>query len=95
MRGPVKVTIEDASRHGHTVLSITCLTPRQEPKKLTYAPTNVCGRRVEMPVTEALKLFGPNRRLSDLNVVCTVCGGKVYDARTHASVGIARRSGWA
>jgi hypothetical protein len=92
MRGPDKITIEAASRNGHAVLSITCLTPKPEPKRLSYVPTNVCGRRVEMPVTEALKLFGPNRRLSDLNVVCTACGGKVYDARTQASVGIARRN---
>lgn len=52
---------------------------------------NVCGHKRQLPINEAINLFGLETSLSDFRVRCTVCGGRAYDARGEATRQLGRR----
>ena len=81
MRRPDKISIGQAARQGDTFLTFWCETPRREPARYSHA-VNTCGHHADIDIRAALSRWGPDRRLSDIRAVCTVCGGRVVDVRS-------------
>ena len=74
-----KISLAQCVRQGNSTVTIWCVSPGK------HAPygggPNVCGHKRELPIDDAIKLFGLETSLSDFRVRCTVCGGRAYDAR--------------
>lgn len=78
-----KISLAQCVRQGNSTVTIWCVSPG---KRAPYGGgPNVCGHKRELPIDEAIKLFGLETSLSDFRVRCTVCGGRAYDARGEAT----------
>ena len=78
-----KISLAQCVRQGNSTVTIWCVSPGE---RVPYGGgPNVCGHKRELPIDEAIKLFGLETSLSDFRVRCTVCGGRAYDARGEAT----------
>jgi hypothetical protein len=80
MRAPRKVSLATAARSGMTWLIVHCETEKATPRAVRHA-TNVCGHSAQMPIADAIARWGEDASLSDLPLVCSVCGGRNVDTR--------------
>lgn len=84
-----KISLAQCVKQGDSTVTIWCVSPG---KLAPYGGgPNVCGHKRELPIDEAIKLFGLETRLSDFRVRCTLCGGRSYDARGEATRQLGRR----
>ena len=80
---PRKISLAQCIKQGNFTVTICCVSPGE---RAPYGGgPNVCGHKRELPIDEAIRLFGLETSLSDLRVRCTVCGGRAYDARGEAT----------
>ena len=83
-RRPRKISLAQCVRQGDTTIDIWCVTP--DPKNPGYGGgPKVCGHRGEMPIADAITRWGKATSLSDLPLVCSVCGGREIDVRAHGA----------
>ena len=88
---PRKISLAQCVRQGNSTVTIWCVSPGE---RAPYGGgPNVCAHKRELPIDEAIRLFGLETSLSDFRVRCTVCGGRAYDARGEATRQLGQR--WA
>ena len=86
-----KISLAQCVRQGNSTVTIWCVSPGE---RAPYGGgPNVCAHKRELPIDEAIRLFGLETSLSDFRVRCTVCGGRAYDARGEATRQLGQR--WA
>jgi hypothetical protein len=82
MRKPgTKITLAQGARQGDTTLIIYCETLIPDRPAPYGGGPNVCGHKHEMPMADAIALFGEKTRYDELPIRCSVCGGRDYTAR--------------
>ncbi len=69
-----KITLEQARRQGGDTL-------------LIYCDRHGCHHHSEMSILHALALWGPERRLDELSLICSVCGSREVNVRPYHPVG--------
>ena len=84
-----KISLAQCVRQGNSTVTIWCVSPGE---RAPYGGgPNVCGHKRELPIDEAIRLFGLETSLSEFRVRCTVCGGRAYDARGAATCQLGHR----
>jgi hypothetical protein len=83
VRNPRKISLAQCVRQGDTTLIIYCDT--FDPTKKSHGGTRVCGHKKEIPMSDAIAMFGAETSLSDLPVRCSVCGGRNFNARAFST----------
>ena len=69
-----KISLAQCVRQGNSTVTIWWVSLS---KHVPYGGgPNVCGHKRELPIDEAIKLFGLETSLSDFRARRTVCGGQ-------------------
>lgn len=69
-----KISLAQCVRQGNSTVTIWCMSPVE---RVPYGGgANVCGHKRELPIDEAISLYGLETSLSDFRERCTVGGGR-------------------
>jgi len=71
---PRKISLAKCVKQGNSTVTIWCVSPG---KSAPYGGgPNVCAHKRELPIYDAIKLFGLETSLNDFRARRTVCGGQ-------------------